>query len=99
MNRIAVLQADFRNFATSLQGRAVVASGALLTAGMASAQTVSDPAAAGAAAVSAMGYGNLVSAFGGGFSQIIKDNQVPLILAMLPIMGWYFMRSNIRGIV
>lgn len=83
------------------QNRLMVA--AVVLGGAAGAQStageITAAKSAGAAAVTEMQFQLGVAAFSGGASQAVKENQVGLIVAMIPVMIWYFIRSNVRGIV
>lgn len=76
----------------------LVAAGSVGT--LASAQTAgTDPAAAGGAAVTGLNISGMIAAFGAAIKQLVSENSVPLILVGLPVMAWYFIRSNLRGSV
>ena len=82
-----------RQFHQQHQTKALALMGAVI-AGGASAQT----AATGTGAVTGLGLDAMITAAGEGIRAIISGNAGPLMLAVLPVMAFFFIWGRVRSL-
>lgn len=101
MSKLATMTAPVRLFA--LRNKNALMLGAALALPVAGAQSAATnggtPDSAGAAAVTDLGLGDMIYAFGSAVRTLVKDNGLELALVILPILAWYFIRNQLRGSV
>lgn len=85
-----------RSNSTKLLVAATTATGAVV--GTAGAQTAGGPLDAGKSAVTGIGLNDMVAVGTGAVQQIISDNAKLIIIAMMPVMGFYFLQARVRGL-